>query len=132
MRSPRPSATWTRTRSRSSARRPKTPRTRPRNEALVGPLVGCVRAARRVRRPQPPGSQRMAGRPEDLRAGRPPGAKAARGRLDPLPQINPWEPFAYNAFDLPDPFKPRKIEPTNGSKKLARDLTRRRQPLEAS
>ena len=33
------------------------------------------------------------------------------GRLDPLPQLKPYEPFAYNAFDLPDPFKPRKIQP---------------------
>ena len=36
--------------------------------------------------------------------------KGARGRLEPIPQIKPYEPFAYNAFDLPDPFKPRKIE----------------------
>ena len=40
--------------------------------------------------------------------------KGARGKLEPLPQIKPYEPFAYNAFDLPDPFKPRKIEPTKG------------------
>ena len=40
--------------------------------------------------------------------------KGARGTLDPLPQIKPYEPFAYNAFDLPDPFKPRKIEPAKG------------------
>ena len=57
--------------------------------------------------------------------------KGARGRVDPLPQIKPYEPFAYNAFDLPDPFKPRKIEPTKGGRKLAPDLTRRREPLEA-
>ena len=57
--------------------------------------------------------------------------KGVRGQLDPLPQIKPYEPFAYNAFDLPDPFKPRKIEPTKGTSKLAPDLTRRREPLEA-
>ena len=57
--------------------------------------------------------------------------KGARGKLDPLPQIKPYEPFAYNAFDLPDPFKPRKIEPTKGASKLAPDLTRRKEPLEA-
>ena len=56
----------------------------------------------------------------------------AKGRLEPLPQIKPYEPFAYNAFDLPDPFKPRKIEPTKGGgSKLAPDLGRRREPLEA-
>jgi len=58
--------------------------------------------------------------------------KGARGRVDPLPQIKPYEPFAYNAYDLPDPFKPRKIEPAKGgSNKLAPDLSRRREPLEA-
>jgi Tfp pilus assembly protein PilP len=31
----------------------------------------------------------------------------------------------------PDPFKPRKIEPTKGGSKLAPDLSRRREPLES-
>ena len=56
--------------------------------------------------------------------------KNVRGRLDPLPQLKPYEPFAYNAFDLPDPFKPRKIQPGRGDNKLAPDLNRRREPLE--
>ena len=68
---------------------------------------------------------------QDLRAWMADQGKGARGRVDPLPQIKPYEPFAYNAFDLPDPFKPRKIEPTKGSNKLAPDLTRRREPLES-
>ena len=59
--------------------------------------------------------------------------KGMRGHLDPIPQIKPYEPFAYNDFDLPDPFKPRKIEPTksDSASKLAPDLNRRREPLEA-
>ena len=68
---------------------------------------------------------------QDLRAWMNDQGKGARGRVDPLPQIKPYEPFAYNAFDLPDPFKPRKIEPTKGTSKLAPDLTRRREPLES-
>jgi len=68
---------------------------------------------------------------QDLRAWMADQGKGARGRVDPLPQIKPYEPFAYNAFDLPDPFKPRKIEPTKGGSKLAPDLMRRREPLEA-
>jgi type IV pilus assembly protein PilP len=68
---------------------------------------------------------------QDLRAWMADQGKGARGRVDPLPQIKPYEPFVYNAFDLPDPFKPRKIEPTKGGSKLAPDLTRRREPLEA-
>jgi len=57
--------------------------------------------------------------------------KTTKGKLDPLPQIKPYDPFTYNAFDLPDPFKPRKIEPTKGGSKLAPDFTRRKEPLEA-
>ncbi len=33
-----------------------------------------------------------------------------RGRVEPLPQVKPYEPFAYGAADLPDPFRPRKGE----------------------
>ena len=68
---------------------------------------------------------------EDLREWMAEQGKGAKGRLDPLPTIRPYEPFAYNAFDLPDPFKPRKIEPSKNASKLAPDLTRRREPLEA-
>ena len=68
---------------------------------------------------------------QDLRAWMADQGKGARGRVDPLPQIKPYEPFAYNAFDLPDPFKPRKIEPTKGGNKLAPDLARRREALES-
>jgi type IV pilus assembly protein PilP len=57
--------------------------------------------------------------------------KNAKGKLDPLPQIKPYDPFTYNAFSLPDPFKPRKIEPTKGGSKLAPDFSRRKEPLEA-
>ena len=70
---------------------------------------------------------------QDLRAWMAEQGKGTRGRLDPVPQIKPYEPFAYNAFDLPDPFKPRKIEPVKGesTSKLAPDLARRKEPLEA-
>jgi type IV pilus assembly protein PilP len=68
---------------------------------------------------------------QDLRAWMADQGKNVRGRLDPLPQMKPFEPFAYNAYDLPDPFKPRKIEPAKGSSKLAPDLARRREPLES-
>jgi type IV pilus assembly protein PilP len=57
--------------------------------------------------------------------------KTTKGKLDPLPQIKPYDPFTYNAFDLPDPFKPRKIEPTKGGGRLAPDFTRRKEPLES-
>ena len=68
---------------------------------------------------------------QDLRAWMAEQGKNAKGRLDPLPQMKPYEPFAYNAYELPDPFKPRKIEPTRTDSKLAPDLGRRKEPLEA-
>ena len=54
-------------------------------------------------------------------------------RIEPLPAVKPFEPFAYEGFDLPDPFKPRKLSapkdgPIGG---IAPDLNRRKEPLEA-
>jgi len=68
---------------------------------------------------------------QDLRAWMQDQGKNVKGKLDPLPQVKPYEPFAYNAFDLPDPFRPRKIEPLKGGSKLAPDLNRRKEPLES-
>lgn len=54
-----------------------------------------------------------------------------KGRVEPLPEVKPYEPFNYNAFDLPDPFKPRKIEPVKGGGgKLQPDVNRRKEALE--
>jgi type IV pilus assembly protein PilP len=53
--------------------------------------------------------------------------------IQPLPAVKPFEPFTYEGFDLPDPFKPRKLtanrEGAGGG--LAPDLNRRKEPLEA-
>ena len=68
---------------------------------------------------------------QDLRAWMAQQGEGVKGKLEPLPQMKPYEPFAYNAFDLPDPFKPRKVEPNRGSSKLAPDAARRKEPLEA-
>ena len=68
---------------------------------------------------------------QDLRVWMQEQGKGVKGKLDPLPQVKPYEPFAYNAFDLPDPFKPRKIEAVTGGSKLAPDLNRRKEPLES-
>ncbi len=59
--------------------------------------------------------------------------KLAHGRIPPLPEVKPYEPYSYAAFDLIDPFKPRKIEPPKGGAGggLSPDLNRRREPLEA-
>jgi type IV pilus assembly protein PilP len=54
-------------------------------------------------------------------------------RIDPLPAVKPFEPFTYEGFDLPDPFKPRKLatarEGSGGG--IAPDLNRRKEPLES-
>jgi type IV pilus assembly protein PilP len=56
-----------------------------------------------------------------------------RGRIPPLPEVKPYEPFEYAAFELVDPFVPRKIEPQRSAKPDPRlpDPNRRKGPLEA-
>ena len=41
--------------------------------------------------------------------------KDMRGKVQPLPEVKPYEPFNYAATDLPDPFKPRKLTAPSGS-----------------
>ena len=52
-------------------------------------------------------------------------------KIEALPAVKPFEPFTYEGFDLPDPFKPRKIVAKETSGGLAPDLNRRKEPLEA-
>jgi len=57
-----------------------------------------------------------------------------RGRIPPLPEVRPYEPFEYAAFDLTDPFVPRKIEapkPSNVPGALQPPKNHRKGPLEA-
>ena len=54
-----------------------------------------------------------------------------RGKVDPLPEVKPYQPFAYAAFDLSDPFKPRKLKMSQGGGGLQPDMNRAKQPLEA-
>jgi type IV pilus assembly protein PilP len=54
---------------------------------------------------------------------------SARGKIDPIPALRPYEPFTYNAFALIDPFVPRKIEKAGGA--LAPKGDRRKEALEA-
>ncbi len=59
--------------------------------------------------------------------------KIPGGRIPPLPDVKPYEPFAYNAYDLTDPFKQRKIEPPKTTAKggIQPDFNRQREALEA-
>lgn len=56
--------------------------------------------------------------------------KDMQGKIDPLPEVKAYEPFTYNAFDLPDPFKPRKLS-TGGGGGMQPDLNRPKEPLES-
>jgi type IV pilus assembly protein PilP len=56
--------------------------------------------------------------------------KDLQGKIEPLPEVKLYEPFSYNAFDLPDPFKPRKLS-MGGGGGMQPDLNRPKEPLEA-
>lgn len=68
---------------------------------------------------------------EDLRQFVSDSDNLPRGRIEPLPEVKPYEPVAYNAFDVPDPFKPRRMEPPKAGGGIAPDISRRRELLES-
>ncbi|MCB6182550.1 pilus assembly protein PilP [Leeia sp. TBRC 13508] len=37
-----------------------------------------------------------------------------RSRIDPVPALEPYVPFAYQAYDLPDPFSVTKVQQNKG------------------
>lgn len=56
-----------------------------------------------------------------------------RGKVDPPPEVKPYEPFNYdNSIGLSDPFKPRKLEAKNAGRPGLNqpDLERRKEELE--
>lgn len=57
--------------------------------------------------------------------------KDLRGKVTPLPEVKPYEPFTYEALDLPDPFKPRKLAPPKGGGGLQPDFNRPKEALES-
>jgi type IV pilus assembly protein PilP len=57
--------------------------------------------------------------------------KDLRGKVVPLPEVKPYEPFTYEALDLPDPFKPRKLAPPKGGGGLQPDFNRPKEALES-
>lgn len=52
-----------------------------------------------------------------------------RGKVEPLPEVKPYEAFTYTALDQPDPFKPRKLTPKFAGAGQP-DPSRRREALE--
>lgn len=62
--------------------------------------------------------------------------KGLRGRVDPLPQVKPYEPVPYEAFDEVDPFRTARLEVvatavTTSATGLKPDLNRFKEALEA-
>ncbi len=57
--------------------------------------------------------------------------KDLRGKVEPLPEMAPYKAFIYNAFDLSDPFKPRKLKPSASGGAFQPDMNRPKEPLEA-
>jgi type IV pilus assembly protein PilP len=54
-------------------------------------------------------------------------------KIEPLPEIKPYEAFAYAASDLVDPFSPVNLRPQSVQAKLSGprpDMNRRKEPLE--
>lgn len=71
------------------------------------------------------------GRHDDLEQFVRDSGQGLRGKVEPLPEVQPYQPFAYNAFDLPDPFKPRKLKPAGGGGGLQPDFNRPKEALES-
>lgn len=54
-----------------------------------------------------------------------------RGKVQPIPEVKPYEPFTYDAFGLTDPFDPKRLRPAKGGGSLQPDMSRPKEPLEA-
>jgi type IV pilus assembly protein PilP len=69
---------------------------------------------------------------QDLQAFMRDSEKGMRRSIEPLPEMRPYEPFEYKGYDLPEPFRPRKLTPSKSEGGgLQPDLNRRREPLES-
>jgi type IV pilus assembly protein PilP len=74
---------------------------------------------------------------QDLKAELKSITKDLSPRVPPLPVVKPYEPVPYQAFDLPDPFGPAKIELAIGAAAKSKgganapDAMRPKEPLEA-
>jgi type IV pilus assembly protein PilP len=64
--------------------------------------------------------------------------KDFRGRVEPLPQVRPYEPVPYTAESETDPFRPERIDvaanrlgPSASSSRIDKERDRPKEPLEA-
>ena len=68
---------------------------------------------------------------EDLKQFVKDSGNGLRGKVEALPEIKPYEPFNYTAYELQDPFKPRKLLPAKGTGGLQPDMNRAKEALES-
>lgn len=70
---------------------------------------------------------------DDLQAFVQNAGQGMHGKVDAIPEVKPYEPFLYEAFNEPEPFKPRKLKPSSGSGGglIQPDLNRRKEALES-
>lgn len=70
---------------------------------------------------------------EDLKEWMRESTKDFKGKVQPLPEVKPYEPVAYDAQTLVDPFKASKLEPEQkkGGGGLQPDFNRVREALES-
>ncbi|AUH49513.1 pilus assembly protein PilP [Chromobacterium sp. ATCC 53434] len=68
---------------------------------------------------------------EDLRAWMVTSSQGLRGQIEPLPQVQTYKPFSYQAFDLTDPFNAQKLQAGKTQNSAnAPDMKRPREALE--
>jgi type IV pilus assembly protein PilP len=54
-----------------------------------------------------------------------------RGKIEPIPELQPYEAFVFNGGAVVDPFKPRKVDIGRANTTKGPDSARRREALEA-
>ncbi len=70
------------------------------------------------------------GNEDDLRQFVADAGKHMQGRVPPLPEVKPYKSFEYDDYNLPDPFKPRKLRFNSLDSAKAPDVNRPKEILE--
>lgn len=68
---------------------------------------------------------------DDLHAWMQQQGSALRGKIEPIPELQPYEAFSFDPTAVIDPFKPRKVDVGRANSIKGPDMTRRREALEA-
>ncbi|WP_249383916.1 pilus assembly protein PilP [Chitinivorax sp. B] len=68
----------------------------------------------------------------DLKTWMDESSRNLRGKVEPLPEVKPYEPYAYEAFNLTDPFSAIKLKMDKSkASAFAPDTNRPKEPLES-